>query len=181
MDPNWLKLPCSHCGRARVPEHGVERASNCADCGFPIPLHDELDPIFVLLRGAQAIEDAAAIPRMPFSAHGFVRLVRAVAAELEQLRAERGPFKTLMDLALERGLGEGQTDVGVLELAERLGFRRPGMASVRLGDRLVLSAIAAVPVDARVTRMSYLPILRVGGIPSVRRGTCSIVIDEVTT
>lgn len=57
--------------------------------------------------------------------HWFAEATAELVAEVERLRAEREPFRVVIDNALEAGLGNGTVHAGVLDLAERLGFTLP--------------------------------------------------------
>lgn len=78
-------------------------------------------------------------------------------AELEQLRAEREPFRVLMDQALDAGLAVADplrraVNAGVLELAERLGFRKPELGPLTTGSTFLLDHLGD-PVPARVANI----------------------------
>ena len=88
---------------------------------------------------------------------------RSEKLELELLRAEREPFKVLMDRALEAGLAHYDplrrtVDAGVLDLAERLGFRRPEMLVTLPVNGLVLAVFQDAPGET-ITWRPDAPIL----------------------
>lgn len=69
--------------------------------------------------------------------------ITKLRGERDRLMAERQPFKTLVDGALDRGVPLEPVTPGLLDLARRLGFRRPPPAPLRLwvGEKIKLEVV----------------------------------------